>query len=136
MFDNLRKQYRKSMLHKYSSGKYYSWYTMKTSNTIFPYLMHDKISSKYIAVGTAIASALVKLERITDDINDRTLVYAECKFKKFCMKGGHTYNHVQNARIRKNSKSKRTRQKLKQLHIEFTRNNIHNLMLSMCDIKH
>lgn len=130
---SMRNKYIKSLLHKYSSGKYYSWYTVKRTNSIVYFIVRDKILTKYVATGTAISSAFVKLGRITEDNEEQVCIYAECEHNKFCMKGGHTYNHVNNAGIRKTTRSKQQRKVLKSARNNITLSCTRKVMLTFCN---
>ena len=106
-----------SIINKYAFGaKFYSWHSVDYKQSIV-YLVHKDIyDTKYLASGNRISSAGLRSainagDDLIEAISHFKNWYAQCSFYRPKMKGGHTYNHYENAQYRERIRSKDERKK-------------------------
>ena len=106
-----------SIINKYAFGaKFYSWHSIKYTDSIVHLVHNDLYDTKYLASGNLISSfglhyAIDADDDLIEAISNFRNWYALCAVYRPKMKGGHTYNHYENVRSRERTRSKDERKK-------------------------
>ncbi len=127
-----------SIINKYAFGaKFYSWHSVKYTDSIVHLIHNDLYDTKYLASGNCISSAGLRFaidvgDDLIEAISSFKNWYAMCSAYRPKMKGGHTYNHYENAQYRERIRSKDKRKNKRLESREYRRRYKRNIWPKKC----